>query len=108
GVGQGGRLQSNSGPPTGVEGARPTAPPVPVAIGLEPGVTDTRRRLPGDPRAARRPGLIQLDRVTDHPGLAVLGSGRAPAEVIAAAGWPEIGNLEPCPGLAVLPGGSHG
>ena len=69
-------------------------PPVAAAIGLKPGMPDTRRRLPGDPRAARRPGLIQLDRVTDHPGLAVLGSGGASAEVIATAGRPEPGNLE--------------
>jgi hypothetical protein len=83
-------------------------PPVAVAIGLKPGMPDTRRRLPGDPRAARRPGLIQLDRVTDHPGLAVLGPGGASAEVIAAAGRLEPGNLESSPGVAVLPGGSHG
>src|SRR5690349_6413896 len=83
-------------------------PPVAAAIGLKPGMPDTRRGLPGDPRAARRPGLIHLNRVTDHPGLAVLGSGGASAEVIAAAGCPEPGNLESLPGLAVLPGGGHG
>src|ERR1700755_3641650 len=82
--------------------------PVAMAIGLKPGMPDTCRRLPGDPRATRSPGLIQLDRVTDHPGLAVLGSGGASGEVIAAAGGPEPGNLESCPGIAVLPGGGHG
>jgi hypothetical protein len=83
-------------------------PPAAGAVGLERRCPRARSRSSRDPRATRRPRVIEPDRVVDHRGLIVFDRRGAPGDATTLIEGPKVNDLEALASVLVHPGGRGG